>query len=158
MKHNKKWWLLIIIILTIVIILGSIFLIKTLKPDQNTYKNNITVSRTDEELRKLSTQINSVLGCSSNVYYSENHSLIFIEIRDWKSEYNTTKLADLYKILQSDSCKENFILATITCYIESSGKKNQLAIRNIYDIKNQKQVGESETYVNFETCKDLLSF
>lgn len=154
----KKWWFWIIVILIIGIIFETVFLFISLDTNEDTDKNNVTTteSKSDEELCQLSRQISSVLG-SSNVYFSGDGSMIFIELRNYKTEYNDTKLKALFEILQSDYCKENFLLATITTYMESNGENNHLIIRDVYDIKNQKNVAESEKYINFDEYSNTIN-
>lgn len=150
----KKWWFWIIVLLIIGIIFETIFLFIFFSTNKN--KVTVTESKSDEELCQFSRQITSAIG-SGNVYFSADGSMIFIEIRDYKNEYNDTKLKALFKILQDDYCKENFLLATITTYMESNGENNHLVLRNIYDIKHQKQLTESEKYINFNEYTNTVN-
>ncbi len=150
----KRWYFWVIIILSITIIVESTLLvISQNNTDEITESTMSPEEKSKDELCKLSRKINTTLG-NSNVYFSGDGSLIFIEIRDYKQEYNDTKLKALFEILQSDYCKENFYLATITTYMESGD--DTLVSRHIYDIKKQTQFGDNEWYINFDRYSNTV--
>ena len=154
-EFYKKWWFWTIIILLTLLIIETAFFIITLKG--RTKDNEIFNSSTSyrEELMSLAKQINTTLG-HSNVYFSSDGSLMFIEIRNWNSEYNSTKLKDLFKILENDYCKEHISTVTITTYFESSDNQGNLVIRHVYNLKTKSYIEESETYIDYDTYSSLF--
>lgn len=142
------------ILLLALLMLTSIMFVFSGCENKSTETSSLSES-SNEDLIKLSKEINSTLG-SSNVYFSADGIFMYIEVRNWKNEYNETKFKELFKILKDDFCKENIKIVTILLYMDQGEDKNNLVIRHVYDVRKETDCEAQETYVNFDTYSEAM--
>lgn len=140
----KKWWFWVII-LVITIVIGLTIIIA------------IAFSIVKGEIEDLALEIQEIYE-DATVYSSAESNTLFIELRNWNSQYSN----ELEKIIKTVKTKVNNNelsmynrLVTLT-YMESNEKEEALIIRKSYSlpdfVKNEK---DSKSYIIFEEYKNL---
>ncbi len=141
-KHNLICAILAVVAVLAVIVYIVIFVIIQLN---NENSNN---------LADIQKQINSV----SNYYsiYTANDKLILLG--ENLNKDNQTELQEIIKLLKENASTTFKNYSTLICidFLESSGKENELTIKQTYSLPNFEQLEET-TYIKFDTYKELYN-